>query len=324
MEQVRIEGSTAVRSVPKDAVPTIDNPPFVRGSAASFMQPDEMVIGVAGEAGARAYSTWLLNRYEIVNDRIGADPIVVTWCPLCYSGAAYVRVARGRELTFGNTGMLWRENLVLYDRETESWWSQLAGRAIRGEMHGAYLDRYPATVMSWKQWVEIYPETEVLSKRTSGGVIAIRNDSAAYQRSSRMGVTGRTKVDLGDVGAKELVLGFELEGRHFSVVVAALKNSPVVMSVAGRHPIVIVRVPDGTGAKVFYAGQRMFTGGAVNVGRSTLVDRMSGEEWDGFVGLPRQASATVQPLESLQEISSRLTYWFAWKAFFPETAVIVH
>ncbi len=216
MERVWIEGSSAVRSVPKDAVPTIDNPPFVGASRATFMEPEEMIIGVSDGAVTRAYSTWLLNRYEIVNDRIGGKPIVVTWCPLCFSGAVYVRLARGRELMFGNSGMLWRENLVLYDRQTESWWSQLAGRAIRGEMQGAYLDVYPATMMSWKQWVEAHPETEVLSKRTSGGVVGLRNESAAYQRSTRMGITGRTQVKLDDVGAKELVLGFELEGRHYS------------------------------------------------------------------------------------------------------------
>ena len=324
MERVWIEGSSAVRSVPRDAVPTIDNPPFVGASRATFMEPEEMIIGVSDGAVTRAYSTWLLNRYEIVNDRIGGKPIVVTWCPLCYSGAVYLRLARGRELMFGNSGMLWRENLVLYDRQTESWWSQLAGRAIRGEMQGAYLDVYPATMMSWKQWVESHPETEILSKRTPSGVVGLRNESAAYQRSTRMGITGRTHVKLDEVGAKELVLGFELEGRHYSVVIAALKASPVVMSVAGRHPIVIVRLNDGTGAKVFHAAQRILTNGAVTDGRMTLVDRLSREEWDGLTGLPRQAPEFGPGLESLQEIPSRLSYWFAWKAFFPETVIIVH
>ena len=129
---IRIDGDPVVEVLPKDAIPAIDQPVFVDADQADFMRDDELIIGVASGGEAKAYSTWLLDGHEIVNDHIGSTPIAVTWCPLCFTGIVYIRSDGVREMTFGVSGRLWRENLVMYDRQTNSWWSQASGRSRAG------------------------------------------------------------------------------------------------------------------------------------------------------------------------------------------------
>jgi hypothetical protein len=94
------------------------------------------VIGVVGEHERRAYSTWQLDRHEIVNDTFEGRPIAVTWCPLCGTGIVYARNLGPRTLTFGVSGMLYRDALVMYDRETGTLWSRIDGRARHGKSGG--------------------------------------------------------------------------------------------------------------------------------------------------------------------------------------------
>ena len=168
-----IDGDAVVQVLPKDAIPAIDGPRFVHATDATFMRDDEIVIGVTDGTDAKAYSTWLLDGHEIVNDTIGSTPISVTWCPLCYTGIVYVREVGGSELTFGVSGRLWRDNLVMYDRQTDSYWAQAVGEAIRGDMKGAVLEMYPSSTMTWKQWQDLHPNTPVLSKLTGRGLEGI-------------------------------------------------------------------------------------------------------------------------------------------------------
>ena len=131
-----IDRDPVIRVLPQDAISAIDHPVFVSASNAPFMKDDEPVIGLGDGQTWKAYSTWFLDGHEIVNDTIGQTPIAVTWCPLCYSGIVYVRQVGQRIATFGVTGMLWRENLVMYDRETRSWWAQATGRGLKGRAKG--------------------------------------------------------------------------------------------------------------------------------------------------------------------------------------------
>jgi hypothetical protein len=167
---VRIDGDPVVEVLPKDAIPAIDEPVFVDADQEDFMRDDELIIGVASGGEAKAYSTWLLDGHEIVNDHIGSTPIAVTWCPLCFTGIVYIRSDGVRELTFGVSGRLWRENLVMYDRQTNSWWSQASGRAIEGRRRGAELRVFDSDMMTWAQWRDLHPGTLVLSKRMDGGL----------------------------------------------------------------------------------------------------------------------------------------------------------
>jgi len=134
----------------KDGIPPLDHPKFVGAAEAStWLKPAEPVIALTVGAESRAYPMQILIWHEIVNDTVGGVPVTVTFCPLCYTAIAFDRRAAGRILDFGTTGDLRKSDLVMYDRQTESWWQQAVGRAIVGDLTGTQLTILPAGIVSW-------------------------------------------------------------------------------------------------------------------------------------------------------------------------------
>jgi hypothetical protein len=155
---------------PKDGIPPIDEPVFARSAEVDL--PDiEPVIGVILEGTARAYPIRILIWHEIVNDQIGDAPISVTFCPLCNTGIVFDRRIAGDVLDFGTTGKLRNSDLVMYDRQTESWWQQFTGEAIVGEMTGTILDTVPARLESFANFKARAAEID-----TGGGWVLVPNN----------------------------------------------------------------------------------------------------------------------------------------------------
>jgi len=132
----------------RDSIPPIHTPVFRPANAPSDMGDLEPVISVVLDGEARAYPLRLMLWHEIVNDRIGAVPFVVTYCPLCNSGMVFDRRVDGRELSFGNTGRIRHFDMVMYDHQTETWWQQFGGRGLIGELTGSSLKALPARIES--------------------------------------------------------------------------------------------------------------------------------------------------------------------------------
>ena len=134
---------------PKDGIPAIDHPAFIGVRAAnSWLAPTEPVIALQIGRDARAYPVRVLVWHEIVNDTVGGVPVAVTYCPLCNTAIAFERRVHGRVLDFGTTGRLHYSNLVMYDRQTESWWQQATGQSIAGAFTGTQLTYRSAPLMS--------------------------------------------------------------------------------------------------------------------------------------------------------------------------------
>jgi len=150
---------------PKDGIPALNNPDFVPASEAVWLGEKEPLILIRTAGEDKAYPLQILAWHEIVNDTVGGIPVAVTWCPLCNTTVVFKRETGGRILDFGTTGRLRFSNLLMYDRQTESWWQQADGRAVIGEYAGTELDLYPAVVVSWKE-VRDLPGVKVLSRRT--------------------------------------------------------------------------------------------------------------------------------------------------------------
>ena len=148
---------------PRDGIPAIDNPRFIAAGAADFLADDSRVIGVARGDSARAYPIAILNWHEIVNDEIGGDPIVVTFCPLCGTGMVFQTPG---DTTLGVSGLLYNSDVLLYDPATESLWSQIKMEAISGKRLGEKLSLIPASHTSWSDWRKRHPDTLVLSTET--------------------------------------------------------------------------------------------------------------------------------------------------------------
>ncbi|MGI9491157.1 MAG: DUF3179 domain-containing protein [Geminicoccaceae bacterium] len=156
---------------PKDGIPPIDDPVFIRIEESDL--PDiEPVIGLIIDGTARAYPIRILIWHEIVNDQIGDVPIAVTFCPLCNTGIVFDRRIAGDVLDFGTTGKLRNSDLVMYDRQTESWWQQFMGEAIVGEMTGQTLTSVPARLESFANFKARAAETSA----GSGWVLVPNNE----------------------------------------------------------------------------------------------------------------------------------------------------
>lgn len=148
-----------------DAIVPIDGPSYQPASAQTWLQDDDLVIGYLDPTGfAWAYPVRMLNKHEIVNDELGGQKVLISYCPLCGSGVVYDRIVSGRELSFSNTSALYENDMVMVDRETGTYWWQVAGSAIVGEQTGAELTPLPARTTTWARWTEEFPETAVMER----------------------------------------------------------------------------------------------------------------------------------------------------------------
>jgi hypothetical protein len=151
----------------REGIPAIDRPRLTTVRAASrWLRTREPVIEVVAGGEARAYPLQILVWHEIVNDTLGGLPIVVTYCPLCNSALAFERRIGSRTLSFGTTGNLRHYNLVMYDRQTESWWQQLDGTAVVGELAGEGMRPLAAPLRAWREFARDHPRATVLSRDT--------------------------------------------------------------------------------------------------------------------------------------------------------------
>ncbi|WP_171179469.1 DUF3179 domain-containing protein [Ruegeria sp. HKCCD8929] len=150
---------------PKDGIPALSDPSFVRASGKRGIDQREPVITVEiGGAEPRAYPIRYLIWHEIVNDRVGGIPIAVTYCPLCNSAITFDRRTRHGVLNFGVSGKLRHSDMVMYDRETQSWWQQAVGEAIVGDLTGTQLKTLPAWMESWDEFRTRNPEGLVMAE----------------------------------------------------------------------------------------------------------------------------------------------------------------
>ncbi|WP_417517759.1 DUF3179 domain-containing protein [Minwuia sp.] len=147
---------------PRDGIPPIDEPAFVPVAEAEGLEDNQPVIGVVINGEAKAYPLSVLMWHEIANDELGGVPISVTFCPLCNAAIVFDRRLDGRVLDFGTTGRLRNSDLIMWDRQTESWWQQFLGEAIIGELTGKRLDVIPSRLESFARFKARAPEGQVM------------------------------------------------------------------------------------------------------------------------------------------------------------------
>ncbi len=170
---------------PKDGIPSIDNPKFVNLSKVTDFGGTEPVIGLEINGDARAYPLGILIWHEIVNDVVGGTPVAVTYCPLCNSAVVFDRRFEGKVLDFGTTGKLRNSDMVMYDRQTESWWQQFVGKAIVGEYNGKELKGIPARLESFDNFKARYPGGKVLVPNDENMRRYGNNPYTGYDSASR-------------------------------------------------------------------------------------------------------------------------------------------
>jgi hypothetical protein len=160
---VRLSEATdaVIRSL-RDRIRPIYRPRYGEPADLPWLEDDDLVVGYLAAGAAYAYPVKVLNFREVVNDEIASTPIAVTYCPLCGSGVVYDRRVEGRTLLFGNTSALYESDLVMFDHQTGSYWFQVAGDAIVGELSGTRLRALPSATVAWESWRRLHPKTRLL------------------------------------------------------------------------------------------------------------------------------------------------------------------
>ena len=241
---------------PKDGIPAIDRPRFVKAHEAQ-MKPGDRILGVERNGEAKAYPVRILNWHEVVNDSVGGEPVSVTYCPLCGSGVTFSRIVNGKRRSFGVSGLLYNSDVLLYDRESNSLWSQLLAKAVTGSSQGEQLTVVPTAHTSWEDWVGRHPETLVLSEDTGYTRNYSRDPYAGYDVNPMIYFPVKNSSSRFD--SKEVVLGLEIDGRYKAYPFAELAKTEgvVVDKVGGREVRVAfdakhrtARVLDGSGKEL--------------------------------------------------------------------------
>ena len=211
---------------PRDGIPAIHYPNFVTADDVGYLTADDRVIGVEIDNQARAYPIKVLTRHEVVNDVIGDQHFVVTYCPLCGTGMVFATNMTGTDaaLVFGVSGLLYNSDVLLYDYQTESLWSQIMSKAITGKMKGLALPQLTALHTTWSDWRTRHPETEVLDIEWNALRIYNVNPYKGYTKTRKLMFPVDEKSDL-DIHPKERVLGVSINGERKAYPFSALREN---------------------------------------------------------------------------------------------------
>ncbi len=315
---------------PPDGIPPIDEPRFLPTSAVDFLADNEPVLALEIGGDARAYPIQVMIWHEIVNDTVGGVPVSVTYCPLCNTAVAVDRRVGDRVLSFGTSGSLYQSALVMYDRQTESLWSHFTGLALAGVLTGTELDSYPVATVAWRTWRDAHPDGLVLSRDTGHDRDYGANPYPGYDDIDHPPFLFEREID-GRLAPKTRVVGTGLGSSPIAIRLDALLDAGVVAFELDGEPAIAVAIPGTTSALDAAAITDGRDVGATGVFRAThdgqvltftrdgdgFVDDQTGTRWDIF------GSAVDGPLSGarLAAIEHVDTFWFAWAAFAPDTAV---
>jgi hypothetical protein len=299
----------------KDGIVAISRPSFINLEDVAYLSDNDLVVGIRIGEVARAFPHPILDHHEIINYGIDGTMFSLSYCPLTGTAMAWNTNFQTRDSTFGVSGLLYNSNLILYDRQTDSNWSQMLMRCVNGELIGRDAELIPVVETTWRTWKQMFPSSQVMSSdtgfnndyqiypygnyKTSDSLIfPVSNDDERLPKKERVHgvvVNGRAKVyPIANMSNPLQVVNDEFSGIDLVVVGGAGTNLAVSFS---------RRLDDGT----------VLTFSASPVALPLVLQDQEGGLWDVFgrcVEGPRQGSF-LTPLRSFTG------YWFAWAAFYP-------
>lgn len=320
---------------PPDGIPPIDQPRFEPAGEVDWLDDDEAVVALSLAGQERAYPVQIMVWHEIVNDTVGGEPVAVTYCPLCNSALAFDRRVGDRLLTFGTSGSLYLSALVMYDRQTESLWSQVERTALAGVLSGVELDLIPVSTVAWANWRDAHPDGWVLSRDTGVDRDYGRNPYTGYDALDN----DRTLLDQpadGTFPAKERIVTFPEAQDPVAVLMSELAEARVAEIEVDSEPVVLLaadglasaldddtvaegRAISATGAfSPVLDGRRLTFAAVEGEGDVVASDLETGSGWS-ILG-----RAVEGPLvgETLSPVPHLDTFWFTQAAFEPDTTVV--
>ncbi len=320
--------------VGRDGIPPIDDPSFVSvGAAREWLADAEPVIALEYGGEAKAYPLQILTWHEIVNDDIAGLPVAATYCPLCNSALVFERELGGALYDFGVSGNLRNSDLIMWDRQTQSWWQQLTGEAVAGELAGARLRVVPAQIVSWGVFADAYPDGLVLDRPSASRPYG-SNPYVGYDSPNLPPFLYRSPTDP-RLPPKERVAAVEISGQAAAFPYSRLAEERVVHYEVGGEPVVvffqfgaasalgaasIAQAADVGSTGVFRPsldGRALTFAPSDGEGGAAFTDDETGSGWS-ILG-----AAVSGPLAGAQlpRLEAQDHFWFAWAAFKPETLV---
>jgi hypothetical protein len=317
--------------IPRDNIPSIDNPQFVSAEdAAAWLADNEPVLAFEHNGDARAYPLQILTWHEIVNDLVGDQPVAITYCPLCNSAIVFDSELDGQHYEFGTSGLLRFSDLIMYDRTTESLWQQFTGEAIVGDLTGNRLTFLPSSIVSFADFRQAHPEGQILSRDTGFSRPYGENPYVGYDSGAREPFAFRGIIDE-RLPATERVTAVSFDEVSIAYPRSIVAEMGIINDTrAGQDLAVFHRSGTSTalGSADIAQGEDI---GATAVFDPSLngqkltftkvdnriVDDQTGSTWN-ILG-----QAVEGPLagEELTPIVHGDYFWFAWAIFQPDTEV---
>lgn len=313
---IRIEEITW-GGVPVDGIPPLDNPEFLDAADAGYLLDSDDVFGVEINGDARAYPLRIMGWHEMFNDVIGGVPVSLAYCTLCGAGIlfegdhpALKELGVSKPLTFSSSGLLYRSNKLMYDRNTDSLWNQFTGEPIGGALRGSgiKLAIRPVVITSWENWRKKHPTTKVLSLET--GFHRDYGSGVVYQdyfesQSIMFPVLGGKD---GPLGQKDQVYGMRLEGGNKAWPLAAFDGGRVINDQVGSVKVVLIGDAATRTVRAYVRGNRNFVkapGGDLKT--------VAGETW-----VEAEAHLVGPDGRRLSRLPGHISYWFAWAGYLGE------
>ncbi len=324
-----------------DCILSIDGPSFETPSqAASWLKDDDLVMGVFLEGIAKAYPFKILNWHEIVNDTFGPLPVAITFCPLCRSGLVFKRpILEGKLAEFGVSGRLYRSDLVMYDRVTGSFWSQIESAPIVGPLAGEplRLERLAVEILPWKTWRDLHPQTLVLARPTVATPLGGRppynpqgtaflqdyeQDPYEYQLEALVNYFAGPLLSDKRLNSFAMVIGLEVNGRAKAYLPEAIEQAGLLNDQVGDEPVLVLWNP--TLQTVEFFSRRVAELSQpleFSMAPEGLEDRQTGTLWN-LAGEPLRGHLKGRKVK-LEKLVGVQSFWFAWRAFHPDTELFL-
>jgi hypothetical protein len=339
------ETDTSIRSVPlnefkvllpRDRIPPIDNPVYwSKKQADTVFFEHEPVLAIERTGDARAYPLSVLMWHEIVNDVVGDVPVSITYCPLCNAAIVFGRQLHfeGNEylLDFGTTGMLRKSDLVMWDRQTETWWQQLTGEALVGGLTGATLTMIPSVLISYAEFFESYPDGKVLSRKTGHKREYGRNPYIGYDNPSNTKPSLFTDEVDDRLPAMERGINISVGNKHRVYPLSVIQKEKVINDEPFGKPVVVFH-QSGTVSVT----DREYITRSREVGTVSVFDpvldgqRLTFIKSDsGFMDIETNSRWTIVGKAIEGSLKGKQLPWilhgnhfaFAWLAFHPESEI---
>ncbi len=317
---------------PKDGIPSIDTPQFSTAEQAKeWLGDQEPVVSYVDGDDARAYPLQILIYHEIVNDVVNEKPVTVTFCPLCNASIVFNPVVDNQTLDFGTTGRLRNSDLIMYDRQSETWWQQFTGRGIIGKYNGTRLEQLASQIVSFKTFVETYPAGKILNRETGYARPYGNNPYTGYDDINNSPFLYNGPEDK-RLPPMERILSLKADNKASLLIpTTKLETHPVLNIQYDSKPIVVIATSTATSAldKSSIAKSRDIPAAAAfsseldgktlefEIKNNKLIDKETNSEWNAF------GIAVNGPLKArqLMQVDSGVHFAFAWLAFEPEAVV---